>query len=105
VRQYDLRRGTPKILAGDRLRHVVAEAFGAASEEGGKVVASFGALRRLATWTDGKVLCVDTESDPTVDAPAASETIRRYNVFLERATGYSAKERSKRAKHQVQGQG
>jgi hypothetical protein len=35
--------------------------------------------------------------DPTVNDDVALQTIRAYNTFLERATGYSAKERGKRA--------
>ncbi|MGI0068558.1 MAG: DUF5611 family protein [Thermoplasmata archaeon] len=34
--------------------------------------------------------------DPKVDVEIAAETVRRYNLFLERATGYSAKERAKK---------
>ena len=98
MRQYDVKRGATQALAGDGLRRIVDEVFGAAAQEGGKVVTSFGALRTVTTWTDGKSLFVETESDPSVDAPTATETIRRYNDFLERATGYTSKERSKRAK-------
>ncbi len=93
-----MKRGGAKALAGDGLRRLVAEVFGTSWEEDGKVVASFGALRTLTTWTDGKDLFVETVMDPTVDTLTASETIRRYNGFLERATGHTSKERKKRAK-------
>jgi len=33
-----------------------------------------------------------------VDDKTATETIRQYNFFLEKATGFTAKERRKRAK-------
>jgi hypothetical protein len=35
--------------------------------------------------------------DPTVANDVAAQTIKAYNTFLERATGYNAKERGKRA--------
>ncbi len=36
--------------------------------------------------------------DPKVPEEVARETIRRYNAFLEDATGFTAKERAKRLK-------
>ena len=105
MRQYEVKRGGAKALAGDGLRRLVAEVFGTSAEEDGKVVASFGALRRLTTWTDGKGLFVETETDPSSDPSTTSETIRKYNAFLERATGFTAKERTKRAKAQAEAAG
>ncbi len=97
MRGYELRRGWTKNLAGDGLRAVAADTFGAADEADGKVVASFGACRRLTAWTDGKALFVDTEMDPGVPDDVARTTITAFNRFLEAATGYTAKERAKRA--------
>lgn len=72
--------------------------FGNASERDGKLVSSFGALKELAAWASAKnVLSIDTEMDPTVGDQVAQDTIKAFNTFLERATGFSAKERAKRA--------
>ena len=100
-----VKRGHGKALAGDGLRRLAAEVFRSSSVESGKVIVSFGALRKLTTWTDGKDLFVDTEMDGSVDATTASETIRRYNEFLGRATGYTAKQRARRAQDRVKGVG
>src|SRR5437867_11651189 len=97
MRGYELRRGWAKTIAGDGLRAVAADAFGTADEADGKVVASFGACRRLTAWTDGKSLFVDTEMNPGVPDDVARTTISTFNRFLEAATGYNAKERAKRA--------
>ncbi len=97
MRAYELRRGWAKNLAGDNLRAIAAETFGSAKVEDSKVVASFGACSRLAAWTDGKSLFVETEMNPQVDNETAGKTISAFNRFLEAATGYNAKERAKRA--------
>lgn len=97
MRAYELRRGHGKNLEGDKLRAIAAEAFGSASVEGGKVAASFGAIESLTVWTDGKQLFVEMTMKAGVPDDVATDTISRSNRFLEAATGYSAKERSKRA--------
>lgn len=97
MRAYELRRGHAKNLEGDKLRAIAAEAFVSATVEDGKVVLSFGAIDKLTAWTDGKQLFVDMVMKPGVPDDVATDTIARNNRFLEAATGYSAKERSKRA--------
>ncbi len=97
MRAYELRRGHAKNLEGDKLRAIATDTFGSAGEEGGKVVVSYGAIDRLTAWTDGKQLFVDMAMKPGVPDDVASETIARNNRFLEAATGYTAKERSKKA--------
>ncbi len=97
MRAYELRRGHGKNLEGDKLRAIAADAFGSASAEGDKILASFGAIDKLTAWTDGKQLYVEMTMKPGVPDDLATDTISRNNRFLEAATGYSAKERSKRA--------
>lgn len=97
MRAYELRRGHAKNLEGDKLRAIAEGAFGSATSEGSKVVASFGAIEKLTAWTDGKQLFVDMVMKTGVPDAAATETISRNNRFLEAATGYSAKERAKKA--------
>lgn len=97
MQKYDVRRGHEKDLDGAQLKNLALQAFGAASEEQGKVVASFGALAKLTIWLDGKSLCVETQMKTDVPNEVAGETIKKYNSFLEEATGYTAKERAKRA--------
>lgn len=92
-----MRRGHGKNIDGDKLRAIAADAFGSATIEDGKVVASFGAIDRLVAWTDGKQLFVDMTMRTGAPDAAATETISRNNRFLEAATGLTAKERSKRA--------
>lgn len=97
MREYELRRGVGKTLEGDGLRKLAAETFPEAGTDGDKVLVSFGAIERLVAWTDGKRLFVDTVMKTGVPDHLATETIKAFNSFLEKATGYTAKERSKKA--------
>ncbi len=97
MRAYELRRGHGKNIEGDKLRAIAAETFGSATTEGEKVVVVFGAIDKLTAWTDGKQLYVEMAMKPGVPDDVATDTITRNNRFLEAATGYSAKERSKHA--------
>ncbi len=72
-------------------------------EENGKLTLSYGAFSRLAIWVDKMKMCVDSESGKGADDDVILDTNRRYRVFLEEATGYTAKERLARAKKDVQG--
>jgi hypothetical protein len=95
---YDIKKGKFTDIDGDGLRKVVEETFGKAKMEGDLVVTSFGALDRLETKTLNKSqLFVCTKMNKDVSEEVATETIKRYNQFLEKATGFNAKERGKRA--------
>ncbi len=93
---YPLRRGHFKQIEGVRLKDVMEMSFGPVTEEDGKFVASYGALARVVAWTDGKSVFVDTTTNPSVDDETAVSTRERWNAFLERATGYNAKQRAKK---------
>ncbi len=97
MQRYDIRRGHQKNIQEHGLRAIASECFGEAQEAGGKVVYRYGALAQLKAWTDGQVLNVDTDMRKDVPDEVARSTIRAYNDFLERAKGYTAKERAKRA--------
>jgi len=99
MQKYEIRRG--RDLQGAQLKALAQEVFGEASEDQGKVVASYGALAKLTTWLEDKNLCVETQMKTDVPSDVASETIRRYNAFLEQATGYTAKERGNRAREKA----
>lgn len=98
MNEYEVRRGHQGNIASEKLKEHMQEVFGNVEQRGDKLVASFGALKELRAWQSGKnVLCVETEMDSGVPDDVAANTIKAYNTFLERATGYNAKERGKRA--------
>ena len=99
MRDYELRRGHWKNIDGEKLLHLMQDIFGETQREGnGYVVANYGAINRLYAEQLGKThLRVDSNLNAKAPAEDAQKTLRAYNDFLELATGYTAKERSKRA--------
>ena len=96
MQNYPVRASHRKGLSAPALSEVLKAHFGGAQVEGDAVVSSFGAISRLAARPAGRELSVDLTMNPKVPEDVARETIRRYNQFLEAATGYSSKERAKR---------
>jgi hypothetical protein len=77
----------------------------APQENGGKYVLSYGAIKELKAWVNDKKLFVETESDRSVkDEKLIMDTNKKFRDFLEEATGFTAKERLKQAKKEVQGE-
>ncbi len=72
-------------------------------EENGKLTLSYGAFSRLTVWIDKKKMLVDSESGKGASDDVILDTNKRYRIFLEEATGYTAKERLAKAKKEVQG--
>lgn len=93
---YPVRASHKAQLTVARLSELCQSCFGSADADGSAVTASWGALARLRVWPEKKGLAVDVTMDPKVDVTVAAETVRRYNRFLEEATGFSSKERAKR---------
>lgn len=97
MQEYEIRRGLSENIAPERLKATMQEIFGEVEEKEGKFVSTYGALRPLMAWPEKKALCVETTMARDVNDDEASRTIKAYNTFLERVTGYTAKERGKRA--------
>ncbi|UCE80536.1 MAG: DUF5611 family protein [Methanobacteriota archaeon] len=96
--EYEVRRGHQENISPEKLKAHMKDVFGDVDKRDDKLVSSFGALKELRAWQGGRnMLCVETDMDPSVDDEVAQKTIKAYNTFLERATGYTAKERGKRA--------
>jgi len=96
VQRYPVRATHRKGLTLPALEEVCRTCFGSARAEGDAVVASYGAISSLSVRVAGRELAVDLTMNPRVPEEVARETIRRYNQFLESATGFSSKERAKR---------
>ncbi len=96
MQKYPVRASHRAGLDRDRLEALLTEHFGSAARDGEKVRSSFGALVALVVWPDAKELAVEVTMNPKVDTQVAAETVRRYNRFLEAATGFTTKERASR---------
>lgn len=98
AQDYEIRRGHLVNIEGDKLGNLVEEVFGNAKKhDDSSYESSFGAIAKLnVSLRDEKTLVVDTVMNTKVDANIAAETVRKYNLFLEKATGFTSKERAKR---------
>ena len=101
---YPIKRG----LTRDLEARVVAEmktCFGAEPQktDKGYRIAS-GALKRLDVMVGdgGKTVTIDTESDLSASDAVILDTNKRFRKFLDAVTGFSTKERVKRAKSTVE---
>ena len=87
-----------------RIATELRNCFGVEPERAGNAFRiRYGALKRFeaAGGAGGKSLVVDTESDVSVSDDVIIDTNRRFRKFLDAVTGFSTKERVKRAKSVV----
>ena len=95
--EYDIRKGHYANIEGDKLKEIVSSVFGNAKAEGNNIVSSFGAITRLEAKVLNKTaLDISSTTDKTASIEVQTETVKRWNRFLEQATGFTSKERSKR---------
>jgi hypothetical protein len=100
MQEYPIKRGLTKDLE----TRVIAElktCFGAEPEKTAKGYRiRSGALKRLdvVIGPDSKSVIIDTESDLTTPDEVIMDTNKRFRKFLDAVTGFSTKERVKRAK-------
>ena len=98
--EYSFKRGFKPDI--ERIRSVVAEEFPCeVNEADGKLQLSYGALKSICVWIDGKKLNVTTESDSSAADQVVLDTNKRFRNFLEKATGYTAKQRLQMTKKEV----
>ena len=100
MQEYPIKRGMTKDLE----TRIVAEIKTCFSMEPSKTAKGyrikFGALKRLdvKVGADGKSVIIDTESDMKVSDDVILDTNKRFRKYLDAITGFSTKERVKRAK-------
>jgi len=93
MRVYDFKRGHKKTL--DDIAKIMEDIFGNVKKENGRLFSSFGALERIEVWIENGKMAAETESKK-VESSLAQETLRKWNDFLFKVTGYTAKERKKK---------
>jgi hypothetical protein len=93
MRLYDFKRGHKKTLKD--IAAIMEELFGNVKEENNHLVASYGALERIEVWLEGGKMAAETTSR-RVESTIAQDTLKKWNEFLFRVTGYTAKERKKK---------
>lgn len=103
MQEYPIKRGLTKDLEARALTEL-KNCFGTEAEKipkGYRI--RFGALKRLdvTIGTGSKSVIIDTESDITALDDVIIDTNKRFRKFLDGVTGFSTKERVKRAKSVV----
>lgn len=85
-----------------RIRTALEEEFPTEIKEAdGMLSLSFGALKSIQVSINNKKLNVSTESDSDAKDDQILDTNKRFRNFLEKATGYNAKQRLQIAKKEV----
>ncbi|MCU0632076.1 MAG: DUF5611 family protein [Methanolinea sp.] len=100
MQEYPVKRGYTKDLQ-ETIGNKMRECFGVEPRRAGEhFQISYGALKILevSPGTGGKTLVVNTESDTSVSDEVILDTNRRFRKYLDEVTGYSTKERVKKAK-------
>ena len=97
---YSFKRGFKPDM--ERIRKVLEEEFPTDIKEAdGMLSLSFGALKRIQVSINNKKLNVSTESDSDAKDVQILDTNKRFRNFLEKATGYNAKQRLQMAKKEI----
>jgi len=97
---YPFKRGFKPDI--ERVQKVLEEEFPAdIRNEDGKLALSYGAMKSIAVWVENKRLNVVTESARGSNDGVILDTNKRFRDFLEKATGYTAKQRLEMAKKEV----
>jgi hypothetical protein len=101
MEEFQIKRGFTKDLDKNMVQQLI-ECFNVEPVEAdGHYTITFGALKRfdVSLGTSGKTVVIDIEADPSIeDDQLILDTIRRRNAYLLAVTGFSAKERVKKAK-------
>jgi hypothetical protein len=97
---YPFKRGFKPDI--ERVRGALEEEFPSEiRQEDGRLTLSYGAMKSIAVWIENKRLSVVTESAPGIADDVILDTNKRFRNFLEKATGYTAKQRLEMAKKEV----
>ncbi|MCJ2531641.1 MAG: DUF5611 family protein [Candidatus Thermoplasmatota archaeon] len=96
MQAYDIKRGHARTLEGGGFQTILEDCYDSVAEEDAGFLVRHGAIQEMRVWVEGNRLHVEMAMDTQVDDATAADTIRAHNAFLERATGFNAKQRRKR---------
>ena len=97
--EYDIKKGWFKNIEGDLLEKMMKETFGNVSKRGDALVSSYGVLEGITVKVIGKdkMEVVTSNKEGKMSDEDILNSKRKLNVFVEKATGFDAKARMKRA--------
>lgn len=91
--EYPIKRGHGGKTEGDNLKKLLISIFGDVYESGEWYKVSYGAIKEMRVKKRKSMIVVEMDMNKSVEENVAVDTIKKYNKFLEIATGYTAKER------------
>ena len=99
---FDIKKGWFKNIEGDGLPGLMSQVFGNVREENGTYVSSYGVMERIEARIVSKtvldITTVNKKFDPSeIPDSEVLDSKRKLNEFAEKATGFDAKARMKRA--------
>ncbi len=96
---YDIKKGWFKNIEGDLLAQMMQDVFGNVNAEGDVLVSSYGVLSRIEVKVVSKTVLsiVTANAEGSMSDDDILDSKRRLNLFAEKATGFDAKARMKRA--------
>ena len=96
---FDIKKGWFKNVEGDNLAQLMQEVFGNVKKDGDKCISSYGVLEVIEVTVLGKdKLDITTKNRPgAMTDDEILDSKRKLNTFAEKATGFDAKARMKRA--------
>lgn len=100
MREYRFKRGFKP--TEERLEEMILKHFGSYEKDGNVYIVKFGAIEELRLWIENKKLYAESKTNPKVSDEIAFKTLKTYNKFLEELTGYTAKERQKLLKKEIE---
>ena len=100
MREYKFKRGFA--ATSERLESLLVKYFGKFEKNEEFYIVSFGAVEELKIKLEKRKILVSSKTKKNVPDNVAIETIKTYNKFLEELTGYTAKERQKMLKKEVE---
>ncbi|MDR0309920.1 MAG: DUF5611 family protein [Candidatus Methanoplasma sp.] len=97
--EYDIKKGWFKNIEGDLLKEMMKEVFGNVSQKGDALVSSYGVLESITVKVVSKDKMEVVTSSKAGDMADNDilDSKRKLNIFVEKATGFDAKARMKRA--------
>ncbi|MDR2698578.1 MAG: DUF5611 family protein [Candidatus Methanoplasma sp.] len=97
--EYDIKKGWYKNIDGDLLEKMMKEVFGNASKKGDALVSSYGVLESITVRvvSKDKLEVVTSNKSGNMADGDIIDSKRKLNAFVEKATGFDAKARMKRA--------
>ena len=93
MRLYDFKRGHRKSM--DEIEGIMKEMFNDVRRENERIYATYKGLAKIEVWLEGKKLAAETTSRE-VSNEDAMDTLKKWNEFLFKVTGYTSKERKKK---------